>query len=256
MTAVVDRHLARARALQSAMGNQTHEIGHITGLQDALDGKAPTSHSHSITSVSGLQAALDGKQAAGSYEVAGAAASAVAAHAAAANPHPTYLTQAEADLLYLAIGLGGGSDPWTWQKLALDSTVSTVALANVTGMSFTALPLTTYLVQVFGAYTAAATTTGIGLALDVPAGATVIGQTITSISATALGGTEQVADAASTGATASTRAVNTNAPITYWAVVSIGAVGGTVQLMQRSEIAASNTVLKAGLTIMGRRAIA
>jgi len=33
---------------------------------------------------------------------------AVAAHAAAANPHPTYLTQAEGDALYAPIGGGGG----------------------------------------------------------------------------------------------------------------------------------------------------
>lgn len=40
-----------------------------------------------------------------SYEAAGA----VAAHAAAANPHPTYLTQAEADALYEVIGGGTGT---------------------------------------------------------------------------------------------------------------------------------------------------
>jgi hypothetical protein len=35
---------------------------------------------------------------------------AVAAHAAAANPHPTYLTQAEGDALYAAVGSGGATN--------------------------------------------------------------------------------------------------------------------------------------------------
>ena len=35
---------------------------------------------------------------------------AVAAHAAAANPHPTYLTQTEGDALYAAIGVAVASD--------------------------------------------------------------------------------------------------------------------------------------------------
>lgn len=147
-----------------------------------------------------------------------------------------------------------GSDGWTWIKLASDSTVSTVAYANVSGMSFTALANTTYLVQIIGAYQAAATTTGIAIALDIPAGATVVGQIQPNISATALVSLEQIADATATGVGTGVRAVNTNAPITAWLLVSIGATGGTVQLVQRSEVAASNTVLKAGLA-MGRRVI-
>lgn len=148
----------------------------------------------------------------------------------------------------------GGSDPWTWTKLASNSTVSTTAYANVTGMSFTATANTTYLIRIFGAYQTAATTTGIGLTLDVPSG-TIIGQNSVSTSATAVGGTEIIADAASTGATTGVRAANTNTPIQAFFVIAVGASGGTVQLMQRSEIAASNTVLQANLTIMGYRTI-
>eukprot|EP01029_Cantina_marsupialis_P000970 TRINITY_DN10782_c0_g2_i6.p1 TRINITY_DN10782_c0_g2~~TRINITY_DN10782_c0_g2_i6.p1 ORF type:complete len:556 (+),score=124.17 TRINITY_DN10782_c0_g2_i6:92-1669(+) len=52
-----------------ASTNHNHLIDDTTGLQEALDGKAPThthpyassSHSHSIANVSGLQNALDGK---------------------------------------------------------------------------------------------------------------------------------------------------------------------------------------------------
>lgn len=148
-----------------------------------------------------------------------------------------------------------GSDSWTWVKLASDSTVSTVAYANVSGMSFTGAANTTYIVEVIGAYTAAATTTGIGLALTVPAGAEVIGQVQANISATAIVSMEQVATATTTGVATGVRAANTNAPVIGKWIVRINATGGTVQLTQRSEIAASNTVLKANLTAMGRRVI-
>ena len=192
----------------------------------------PEAHNQAISTVTGLQDALDAKQVAGDYTVVG---------------H----THLAADITDLP---SGGSDPWTYVKLASNNTVSTVAYANVTGLNFTALSNTTYLVEVIGAYQAAATTTGIGLALDIPSGS-VIGQVVTNTSATVLGGGEQVADATTTGATTGVRALNTNTPITGRWVVAIGATGGTVQLMQRSEIAASNTVLQANLTIMGRRVI-
>lgn len=149
---------------------------------------------------------------------------------------------------------GGGSDPWTWVKLATNSTVSTTAFANVSGMSFSAAANTTYLVEVFGAYQTAATTTGIALTLDIPSGS-IIGNNIVLTSATAVGGTEIIADTASTGATTGVRALNTNTPISATFIVAIGATPGTVQLMQRSEVAASNTVLQASLTAMGYRVI-
>lgn len=148
----------------------------------------------------------------------------------------------------------GGSDPWTYTKLVSNNTVSTVAYANVTGLSFTAAANTTYLVKVIGAYQTAATTTGIGLALDIPSGA-VIGQVLASTSATASTTLEQIADATTTSVTTGVRAANTNTPITAEFVVAVGATGGTIQLMQRSEIAASNTVLQANLTVMGYRIV-
>lgn len=218
-----------------------------------LRDRATHTGAQAMTSVTGLQSALDGKQASGSYEAAGTSATGIAAHVAAGDPHPQYLTVAEGNAAYAPVG--GGSDAWIWTKLASDSTVSTTAFANVTGMSFTGAASTTYLVEVIGAYQSAATTTGIALSLDIPAGAEIIGINIVSTSATALGGAEQIADATTTGATTGVRAVNTNTPISAKWLVRINATGGTVQLMQRSEIAASNTILKANITAMGHRII-
>lgn len=166
--------------------------------------------------------------------------------ATAVNAHAPHAKQGE--------GGGGGSDPWTWTKLAADVANSTVTLAPVTGLSFAATANTSYLVEVIGAFTSAATTTGIAIALDIPSG-TVAGLANHAISATGLGGTEQIADNATTGATTGVRAANANVPITGRFLVSIGATAGTVQLMLRSEIAASAVTMKAGLTALGRRVI-
>ena len=54
---------ARAFAAGTAIGLRV-TAGDMTGLQTALDGKAPASHTHTIANVTGLQSALDGKQAA------------------------------------------------------------------------------------------------------------------------------------------------------------------------------------------------
>ncbi len=52
----------------------------------------------------GVTVAAQGHNHTGTYDPAGTAASAISDHEAAANPHPTYLTQAEGDGLYAASG--------------------------------------------------------------------------------------------------------------------------------------------------------
>jgi hypothetical protein len=151
-------------------------------------------------------------------------------------------------------GEGGGADPWTWLKLGADVANSTVTLAAVTGLSFNALANTTYLVEVFGTFQSAATTTGIAVALDIPSG-NVSGQMTHPISATASNANEQIADNATTGATSGVRAAATNVPLAGWYIVQTGATAGPVQLTFRSEVAASAVTMKAGLTAMGWRVI-
>ena len=148
----------------------------------------------------------------------------------------------------------GSGDPWTWTKLAADVANSTVTLANVTGLSFTAAANTTYVVEVIAAFQSAAITTGIALALDIPSGS-VAGQAVHAVSATAMAGNEQIADAATPGATSGVRAAATNVPIFGSYIVAVGGAGGPIQLQFRSEIAASAVTMKAGLSAMGVRAI-
>lgn len=221
-------------------GSITGTLSSQSDLVSALAGKASSSHTHAQSDITNLVTDLSNK---------------------AASTH----THAQSDVTNLVTALAGKADAvhthaqyedkWTYTTLGSNSTVSTTAFANVSGMSFSASANTKYLVTINGAYQTAATTTGISLALDVPTGATIIGQNIVSTSATALGGTEQIADATTTGATTGVRALNTNTPIHSFWIVSVGGTAGTIQLMQRSEIAASNTVLQATLTVMGYRTI-
>ena len=148
----------------------------------------------------------------------------------------------------------GGGDPWTWSKLAADVANNTITPAAATGLSFAAAANMTYLVELIGTFQSAAATTGIALALDIPSGA-VSGMTVHPASATTLTGTEQIADAVTTGATTGVRVGATNIAIRANFIVSIGATAGQVQLLFRSEIAGSAVTLKAGLTAMGRRII-
>lgn len=148
----------------------------------------------------------------------------------------------------------GGGDPWTWIKLAADVVNNTVTHAAATGLSFAAAANTMYLVELIGTFQSAIATTGIAVALDIPSG-TVAGMAVHPSNATMLTGTEQIADAVTTGATTGVRAGNTNIPIRANFVVSVGATAGQVQLLFRSEIAGSAVTLKAGLTAMGCRII-
>ncbi|MEP7350521.1 MAG: hypothetical protein ABI668_11325 [Sphingorhabdus sp.] len=153
-----------------------------------------------------------------------------------------------------AAGSPGGGDLWVWQKLAADVANSTTTPANVPGLSFTTSANTTYIVELFGTFQSAAITTGIALMLDIPSGG-VSGQMVHPSGATALTGTEQIADGTTTGATTSVRAANSNVSVTARFIVAVGATGGTVQLQFRSEVAASAVTMKAGLTALGWRMI-
>lgn len=140
-------------------------------------------------------------------------------------------------------------DPWLYKTLPADVAVSTTTLGDVTGMFFVALPNTTYEVEVFGAYQAQATTTGLGVAWNIPSGS-VIGQMVANSTAVAVVGTQQIADDAVTGATAGVATAATNTPFSFKATIAVGGTGGNVQLRLRSEIATSNITMKANLTVM------
>lgn len=136
--------------------------------------------------------------------------------------------------------------------LSANQAFSAVTVADVTNMpTLTLAPNTDYEITLLGAFQSAATTTGIGLCLNV--GGTVsqiTGQVQHPVSATALGSCSQEANNAVTGATSGVRALGTNTPLWGKWFVRMGATGGTVQLRCRSEIASSAVTLQAGMRLM------
>ena len=132
------------------------------------------------------------------------------------------------------------------QILASDFPNSTVTLNDVTGFSFTMEANKTYLVTFNGMAQSAATTTGLGLALDIPSGS-VIGQVRHELAATTSIFHSQNADAAIVAVTTGVRAANTNFPVFGEWVVQVGVTGGACTLKMRSEIATSAVTLKGGL---------
>ncbi len=146
------------------------------------------------------------------------------------------------------------SEAETWIKLAADVVNSTTAMANVTGLSFTAVANTTYIVDLVATFQSAATTTGIGLALSIPSGS-VSGTVRHPITITTDNSTSQVVSGATISATTGVKAAAANTPMEGRYIVAIGATGGAVQLQFASEVAASAVTMKAALTAMSWRAI-
>jgi hypothetical protein len=134
----------------------------------------------------------------------------------------------------------------TWVKLAADGgSASNVNTPVDSGLGFQALANTTYIVELVGSFTSAATTTGIGAQLAVPTGAVVMGQAVHQATTTqTLTGHEQVASAATPQATSGVRAAATQTPIFGRWIVQIGATAGLVELWYKTEVNSSAVVLK------------
>lgn len=148
-------------------------------------------------------------------------------------------------------GITGSGSP-TSVSLSADQAFSATTLAAVTNMPVIALAAnTSYIIELIGSFTSAATTTGIGLALNVGGTVTrITGLAEHAVSATALGSCSQEANNAVTGATTGVRAI---APAANFIAgkwfVQMGGTGGNAQLMCRSEIAASAVTLQAGMRL-------
>jgi len=132
--------------------------------------------------------------------------------------------------------------------LSANQAFSAVALADVTNMpTLTLAPNTDYMIELIGSFQSAATTTGIGLALNVGGTVTRIsGQVRHPVNAATLGTCSQEVNNAVTGATSGVRAINVSVSLIGVWHVRMGATGGNVQLRCRSEIANSAVTLHAG----------
>jgi hypothetical protein len=144
-------------------------------------------------------------------------------------------------------GPAGASGVAASVSLASDQAFSTTSLADVTGMVLTLAANTDYVIELIGSFQSAATTTGIGLALNVGGTVTrIAGQVTHPVSATAQGACSQEANNAVTGATTGVRATGVSVALDGLWMVRMGATGGTAQLRCRSEIASSAVTIHAG----------
>lgn len=162
-------------------------------------------------------------------------------------------------LLALATGVAADikalfQSSWTTSVLAADAATSSTSYSAVAGVSFTAAANAKYEVEAFGAYQTAATTTGIGLALDIPSGS-VIGMELTFTASTTLIGMQQLADATAAAVSTGVGTAGTNTPLAGKWIVSTGGTGGNVQLTFRSEVSSSAVTLKGGLFFLKYRKI-
>lgn len=230
----------------------------------------PSAHGHSISDVTGLQTALDGKQPAGSY------AAATHGHAAVDITESTtkrFVSDTEKSIWNakqeaLVSGtniktinnqslLGSGNiniaASYTLvASLANDlNTAANTTLVNVSGMVFTYEANSIYRVHLYGAVSAAATTTGNGFAFDLSSAVTAVWlQHFHQLANTGtLTSGSSVADAASIGVSSGVPVANAFIPVYLTGVIRTAGNTGTAQLQFRSEVAAVAT-LRAGSVLV------
>jgi hypothetical protein len=135
--------------------------------------------------------------------------------------------------------------PLRYAFLTADRTNSTTTYADVTDLGFSVAASTNYEVVCSVVYQTAATTTGIGLALNGPASpGLAAGQFVTNTAATTTG---SMTFNAYNGGTATTgvQTASSNTYGTFRAYFRNGTTAGTLQLRFKSEVAASNAIVKA-----------
>jgi hypothetical protein len=199
-------------------------IAEVSGLQTALDGKqaagsyAASSHTHTIANVTSLQAALDGKSDVG-------------------HTHA-----------------GGGSDPWTYVKLASDFVTSSSTAVAVTGLAFAPAAAQTYVVEGFFFVRTATATVGPRPGVTWPTGTTdgaaAVDVTSSATAKVFANGNPAGAVLAPVGGLPTTTA---SWPSSLWATLVTGASpSGNLQITLASETAGTNVTMKAGSWIRYR----
>lgn len=149
-------------------------------------------------------------------------------------------------------GSGGTDSRLNTVRLGADVTNNTTTLANATGLAIALAANSTYCVSARVMFQTAATTTGIRLTQTVPAGATVVAQWATPTSLTANTFANQRAADAGAASTAVDTA-NANTLASGYLLVNTGATAGNLQIRFASEVAASNTVVKAGSALVATK---
>lgn len=146
----------------------------------------------------------------------------------------------------------GGSPFTTVRKTGLDQgTTNNAAHIPVNQMVFSVSANTSYVYEFWVRFQTAATTTGIGLGVDTPAGIIRTGGVFyTPVSTSAMGGGYTIADATDSMASTGVPAIAGETVAYFTGFLLNGANAGTIQLSFRTEISASSATIRTGT--MGR----
>lgn len=228
--------------------SHTHSTADVTGLDTALAGKASTGHNHDAS-----YAAI-GHNHTGTYEPANAniQAHVASAHAPANAQKNSDITKAEIEAVLTGViashSHSGGSDPWTYVKLAADFTTSSATAVSVTNFNFTPAINSIYVVEGLFLTRTATATVGVRPGCSWPTSLTDgVARFMQTSSATAnviANGNMNAAVLAPVGGNPN----NTQSyPATLWAtLVTGGSTSGNFQIQLASETGGTNVTLKAG----------
>lgn len=143
---------------------------------------------------------------------------------------------------------GGGSDPWTYIKLSSDFPTTSATAVDVTGLSFTPVASSTYVIEGFFLVRTATTTVGPRPGVAWPTGTTDgAGQLTVASSATAFLTANGNPNAAMLNAVGGLPATNGSYPSTLRVTLVTGvSPSGTFRIQLASETAGTTVTMRAG----------
>lgn len=230
---------------------QLHAAAHATGQGDALTpaaiGAAASGHNHdgSYAGAGHTHTLVDGDIPA-SIARDSEVTSAIAAHEGGANPHPTYLTQAEGDAAYAATGHshggGGGVTGGAIRKTG-NQTMTATAQTAITDLSFAVDASSTYYFQVTVIVTTSSgTSPTTAYGVTGPASPTAVAITREQDTSTSVEASSVITSFTTFAAGA--QVANTKAVLS--GVVQTGAASGTVQITAARGGTTPSMVVAAG----------
>lgn len=144
----------------------------------------------------------------------------------------------------------------TEQRVMLSADVAnaTTTFADADNLAVILAANTAYMVEGLLTFQSAATSTGIGLCFNLPAGASISGCYSHNVTANTVEGAFNTGGGTVSGNTSGAPLANSNIPIMGRWLIATGATAGVAQLQFRSEVGGSAVTIKAGLSsVIARR---
>lgn len=149
---------------------------------------------------------------------------------------------------------GGGGDGEMSVVLGSDQSTASASFVDVPGLTFDALPNSTYIIEAFLVFQSNNISYGIGYSINGPASPSFC---VGHVDAMLAASTRYVNNITGynlvNGTSASVVAINTNYPAYVWVLLRTGANGGPVTIRHRSENASGTVKTMAGSTMRYRK---